>query len=286
VISVETVLGDHRNGDGTWNYLLEGDQRIGYLRITAFSRDTAADVQQVLQELTSKGLDGLILDLRFNPGGLLSAAVAISDMFISDGAIVSTEGRNTKPQVYEAHAEGTFEGFPIAVLVNGYSASASEILAACLQDHERGVVIGERTWGKGSVQNVIELEGGRSALKLTTASYKRPSGKNIHRFEGDDDDDDWGVLPTEGYAIKLNGEQTRRLIESRRERDIVRIRPQGSVADKAPPDKNPDAGEADAAESGDVQQGGSGFVDPQLQKAREYLQGLLAPAEAQAVSAE
>src|SRR5581483_5906566 len=92
------------------------------------------------------------------------------------------EGRNTEPRVWQAHPDDTFAGFPMAVLVNRFSASSSEIVAACLQDHKRAIVVGERTWGKGSVQNVVELEGGRSALKLTTASYKRPSGKNIHRF--------------------------------------------------------------------------------------------------------
>ena len=120
--------------------------------------------------------------MRYNPGGLLSSAVEMSDMFISSGVIVSTEGRNTKKRVWKAVRADTFQGFPMVVLVNKYSASASEIVAACLQDHGRAVVIGTRTWGKGSVQNVVELEDGKSALKLTTASYQRPSGKNIHRF--------------------------------------------------------------------------------------------------------
>jgi carboxyl-terminal processing protease len=92
----------------------------------------------------------------------------------------------------------------MVVLVNHYSASASEIVAACLQDHKRALIVGERTWGKGSVQNVIELEDGRSALKLTTASYRRPNGKNIHRFPGAKDTDEWGVMPDKGFEIKLN----------------------------------------------------------------------------------
>ena len=93
------------------------------------------------------------------------------------------------------------------VLVNRYSASASEIVAACLQDHQRAVVIGERTWGKGSVQNVIELENGRSALKLTTASYKRPNGKNIHRFPDAKETDEWGVMPDAGFEVKMSDEE-------------------------------------------------------------------------------
>ena len=109
----------------------------------------------------------------------------------------------------------------MVVLVNRYSASASEIVSACLQDHKRAVVIGERTWGKGSVQNVIELEGGKSALKLTTASYHRPNGKNIHRFPDAKESDEWGVMPDDGFEVKLNGCQTGRLIEHRRQRDIL-----------------------------------------------------------------
>ena len=92
----------------------------------------------------------------------------------------------------------------MAVLVNRYSASASEIVSACLQDHQRAVIIGERTWGKGSVQNVIELEDGKSALKLTTASYQRPNGQNIHRFPDAKETDEWGVMPNEGFEVRLS----------------------------------------------------------------------------------
>ena len=203
-IHIDTVLGDHRKADGTWEYMFDAKQRVGYVRVTAFSRDTAAELQRVLAQLQAAKLRGLILDLRFNPGGLLSAAIEVSDLFISEGRIVSTKGRNSPERVWDAHKEGTFAGFPMVVLVNRYSASASEIVAACLQDHKRAAIIGERTWGKGSVQNVIELEDGRSALKLTTASYRRPNGKNIHRFPDAKDTDEWGVMPDKGFEIKLN----------------------------------------------------------------------------------
>jgi carboxyl-terminal processing protease len=202
-IHIDTVLGDHRKADGAWEYMLDEKQHLGYVRLTAFSRDTAAELQRVLTQLQAAKLRGLILDLRFNPGGLLSAAIEVSDLFISEGRIVSTKGRNSPERTWDARKEGTFEGFPMVVLVNHYSASASEIVAACLQDHKRAVIVGERTWGKGSVQNVIELEDGRSALKLTTASYRRPNGKNIHRFPGAKESDEWGVMPDKGYEIKL-----------------------------------------------------------------------------------
>ena len=111
---------------------------------------------------------------------------------------------------------------PIVVLIDRYSASASEIVAACLQDQGRAVVVGERSWGKGTVQNVIPLENGRSALKLTTASYWRPNGQNIHRGLEDDDDDVWGVRPNEGFENRLTDEAFVELLEIRRARDAVK----------------------------------------------------------------
>jgi carboxyl-terminal processing protease len=233
--------------------------------------------------LQKTGLKGLILDLRFNPGGLLNSAIEVSDLFISSGRIVSTKGRNTPERVWDAQKEGTFEGFPMAILVNHYSASASEILSACLQDHERAVVIGERTWGKGSVQNVIELEGGKSALKLTTASYHRPSGKNIHRFPDSKDSDEWGVLPDSGYDLKLTNSQTERMVRDRRERDKLVGKHTKAAGEKpstpavpaaadAPKVETPPAGDAKADEAQTP-------VDPQLQKAVDYLTQALARAQ-------
>ena len=197
---------------------------------------------------------GLVLDLRFNPGGLLSSAIQVSDMFVAGGRIVSTEGRNVQPRVWDAHKRGTFEGFPVAVLVNQFSASASEIVSACLKDHGRAVIVGQRTWGKGSVQNVIEMEDGRSASKLTTAGYKRPNGKNIHRFPGAKDADDWGVRPSEGFQVKLSEGELGRLVDVRHRRDIV-----GAQQEKdSPAEDRP--------------------VDRQLEKALAYLDEQLAAA--------
>ncbi|MEK6234818.1 MAG: S41 family peptidase, partial [Planctomycetales bacterium] len=181
VIRIQTVLADSRKSNDNWDYMFDHEKKIGYIRVTGFSRETYNELRVALKELEGEELRGLIVDLRFNPGGLLDVAIKMCDLFVSEGKIVSTKGRNTKERKWEASKTGTFEGFPVAILVNRFSASASEIFAACLQDHNRAIVIGERTWGKGSVQNVIDLEEGKSALKLTTASYWRPSGKNIHR---------------------------------------------------------------------------------------------------------
>ena len=161
VIRIETILGHHRQQDNSWQYMYDPQLRIGYLRVTAFSDQTASELGQVLGQLQREGMRGLILDLRFNPGGLLSSAVAVSDLFLTQGLIVATQGRNVPTQSWQAVQEGTFDGFPMAVLVNRYTASASEIVAACLQDHGRAVIVGERTYGKGSVQQVVDLEAGR-----------------------------------------------------------------------------------------------------------------------------
>ena len=124
----------------------------------------------------------------------------------------------------------------MVVLVNRYSASASEIVAACLQDHHRAAIVGERTWGKGSVQNVIEMEEGRSAIKLTTAAYLRPSGKNIHRFPDAKETDEWGVTPDKGYVLKLDEDELYKLLDYRRDRDILRTpgaaKPKNGKAEK------------------------------------------------------
>lgn len=232
-IHIDTVLGDRRKNDGTWEFVFDPKQHIGYIRLTAFSRDTATELQRVLTQLQSEKLRGLILDLRFNPGGLLSAAIEVSDLFISEGRIVSTKGRNSPERTWDARKDGTFEGFPMVVLVNRYSASSSEIVAACLQDHKRAVIIGERTWGKGSVQNVVELEDGRSALKLTTASYRRPNGKNIHRFPNAKETDEWGVMPDASFDLRLSDAEMLALVQDRRTRDILQSPTANGVAAKA-----------------------------------------------------
>ncbi len=221
VIRVATVLGDTYKENSEWNFILDDENKIGYIRLTHFSRRSAQELKNALGTLKSQGVKGLILDLRYNPGGLLSQATRIADMFVESGKIVSTKGRNTRERVWTAKERGTFSSFPMAVLVNRYSASASEIVSACLQDHKRAAIVGERTWGKGSVQNVIELEGGSSALKLTTASYHRPSGKNIHRFPGAKKSDEWGVMPDEKFRVRFSGQEMGQYLKYRRQRDVL-----------------------------------------------------------------
>jgi carboxyl-terminal processing protease len=259
------------------------------------------ELTKVVDQLQKAGVRGLVLDLRNNPGGLLRSAVEVSSMFLPEGKrIVSTKGRNQKDDVYDARAPRSGlapqTSYPIAILLNRYSASASEIVAAALQDHARAVVVGERSYGKGSVQNVIPMENNTSALKLTTASYWRPSGKNIHRFPDAKDEDEWGVRPNDGYEVKLPDEERLEYYKWRRDRDIIR-RP-----GQAPPKKDeekvkesggpprepgvlprqPDRESPKAGEGGKKAKGP--FTDRVLEKALEYLRGEIrkagnAPAE-------
>jgi carboxyl-terminal processing protease len=224
-VRLRTVRGERRKADDTWDFMYDSQRKIGYIRITTFARHTVRELRAALEELVSQNVKGLILDLRSNPGGLLSAAIEVSDMFVDEGVIVSTTGRNVEERKWTAHKAGTYSSFPIAVLANRFSASASEIVAGCLQDHRRAVVIGQRTWGKGSVQNVLQLESGRSALKLTTAEYRRPSGQNIHRADDATDEDVWGIKPNEGLELKLSDVEAARLEQVRRTRDLLREPP-------------------------------------------------------------
>jgi carboxyl-terminal processing protease len=294
-IHVETVLGDHRNPDGVWNFMLDPEQRIAYVSLTAFSRDTAGELRKVLAALEKEKIRGLVLDLRFNPGGLLNSAVDVCRLFISTGRIVSTAGRNSPERVWEARKEGTFEGFRMAVLVNRYSASASEIVSACLQDHHRAVVVGERTWGKGSVQNVIELEHSdknvaRSVLKLTTAGYRRPNGKNIDRAPGAKAGDEWGVSPDKDLELKLDDAERSALyavMMDRRDGAMPAPQPQASkpeanTVETAPHPafkgaKRPSRGPGRGAQPRGPETQPS-FVDRQLQLALGYLTSELARA--------
>lgn len=202
VIKTDTVIGCKRNGNGTWDFFLDGKEKIGYVRITSFTENTAEEMRKAAKKLIDAGLRGLVIDLRGDPGGFLDQAVQVADMFIRSGVIVSTRGRyNQIFRVFTATEEGTLPDFPIAVLIDRDTASAGEIVAACLQDHGRAVVVGERSFGKGTIQELIELESKHGLLKLTTGTYWRPSEKDINRRKGDGENDDWGVRPDKGYEV-------------------------------------------------------------------------------------
>jgi carboxyl-terminal processing protease len=162
---------------------VEGDD-VGYIRMTQFNEQTTEGLKKAIADITAKvsndKLKGYVLDLRNNPGGLLDQAISVSDAFLQKGEIVSTRGRNAEEtQRFNARAGDLTNGKPVIVLINGGSASASEIVAGALQDHRRVTVIGTRSFGKGSVQTIIPLGSGNGALRLTTARYFTPSGRSI-----------------------------------------------------------------------------------------------------------
>lgn len=176
---------------------------IGYVRITQFSEPTAEALQKELDRLMEQHIRGLVLDLRNNPGGLLSAAIDISSKFLPrNEVIVSTQGRDEKDnQVYKARGRKRYLDFPMAILVNAGSASASEIVAGALKDHKRAVLIGEKTFGKGSVQSVLAMDEG-TAIRLTTAKYYTPSKEVIHE-RGIEPDIVVAIPPEDWRALQM-----------------------------------------------------------------------------------
>ncbi|MFQ6048092.1 MAG: S41 family peptidase [Phycisphaerae bacterium] len=221
VINLPSVKGWARRSDGSWDYMIDGQQKIGYIRIANFTPNTAGQLDQAVKQLREEGMRALILDLRFNPGGLLKNAVDVADRFLREGVIVETRGRWQRSERYVAKPDGTYPRFPLAVLVNGFSASAAEIVAGALRDHNRAIVIGERTFGKGSVQNVIELPEQDAAIKLTTAYYYLPNGELIHRTAAARKSGKWGVEPL--IEIKLSDQEIHQILESRRESNVLRV---------------------------------------------------------------
>jgi len=264
IIDTPSVLGDARDDNGNWQFRLVEDPRIGYVRIANFGSKTAEELAAAFHELEDEHIEALVIDVRDDPGGALSAAVEVTDLLLAEGQlIVTVRGRDdVLEESYFATGEGRFLDIPIVVLTNSETASASEILAASLQDHHRAVVVGERSYGKGTVQQVLPTEGGRSLLKLTAASYHRPSGKNIHRRSPETpEDEDWGVLPNEGLKVVLSDEEETRRREDRAARDHFGPgRPRDNAA----------AGTGDEDEtSGDKT--ARPAADRQLQRAVEYL---------------
>jgi carboxyl-terminal processing protease len=302
IINIPSVIGDRRKPDDQWDLLIDKDKKIGYIRVSGFNEHTADELRKALDQLKEDGGKSLVLDLRDDPGGLLSSAVEISDMFLEKGEIVSTKGRNTQPRRYVAQKDSPFEDpdFPMVVLVNQNSASASEILAAALQDHKRAVIVGQRSYGKGSVQNLIDLDGGNSILKLTVASYYRPSGENIHRFPHAKPTDKWGVSPNPGMDVKLSQRDFIAWYIARRDRDKEALARghRKAVEPKSPAETNKTAAkEAKPQEKTDdkkaqqekaqpksksAQTASGKFVDKQLDRALEVIRARMAELKAKA----
>jgi len=227
-IVTRTVRGLSRDGD-RWDHWLDRDAGIAYIRVGQFIDGTTAEVARTLRTLREEGLAALVLDLRFNGGGALGEAIAMSDLFLDGGTIVSVRQRSGDGRSWNATSGTTALGkdFPeiaLLVLVNSASASASEIVAGALQENERAVVLGTRTFGKGSVQEVRPLSRGQGTVKLTTASYHLPSGRNIDRAIAEaksEDRDKWGVDPDPGFHVPLTMAEQRLLFERRRQWEVI-----------------------------------------------------------------
>lgn len=222
LITLESVRGDRRLADGRWEWWLEGEPGLAYLRITQFGEQTDEEVAAVLTNLTTARLPrGIILDLRGNSGGLLESAVAVCDLFLEKGVIVTTcDHRRAAPAEQRSASPGAIlPDTPIVVLIDSFTASAAEIVAACLQDKKRAVLVGSRSYGKGTVQSLVPLGFGRGAVKLTTAEYRRPTGKSIERSVGMESNQEWGVVPDPGFAFTPTGKQLDRWHLWRRQRD-------------------------------------------------------------------
>ncbi|MEM8988337.1 MAG: S41 family peptidase [Pseudomonadota bacterium] len=235
---------------------IEGDD-IGYIRVTSFTEKTESGLKKAISDVKKElgpNMKGLVLDLRNNPGGLLDQAIAVSDAFLDRGEVVSTRGRNAgDTQRYNAGPGDMLEGTPVVVLINGGSASASEIVAGALQDRKRATILGVRSFGKGSVQTVIPLQGGiEGALRLTTARYYTPSGRSIQST---------GVEPD--IVVEM---PRRRSTERPKEEDLP-----GALESEGDAPSAGDASVAGSCEEGDCQ----------LERALKLLRGeVIAEAEA------
>jgi C-terminal peptidase prc len=222
-VEIETVLGIKRTASDSWDYVIDPENRICYVRILEFSNNTYRDLAVVMRRLAKEGgIKGFVLDLRFNPGGLLDSAVKISDLYIDDGLIVTIRPRTGPETSYIGKSGGDYLTFPMICLVNGYSASGSEIVSACLQDHGRAIIIGSRSYGKGSVQTIHAFPGTGGRLKLTTASFWRPNGKNLNKPSTQGrEEDEWGVTPDRGYVLNLPTKELNDLQDFMRDHEII-----------------------------------------------------------------
>ena len=204
VIQEDVVLGDRFDDDEKWIFTLKDNAEIGYIAIEQFIDSTGAQTKDALDELEKQGVTKVILDFRGNPGGFLPDAVAICNELLALGSpIVETRDKNGVSHQFEA-TKGARRRFKIAVLIDGESASASEIVSSALQDAGVAVVVGSRSYGKGTVQSIFELPFHSGALRMTTASFWRPSGRPIHRNHGAKQSDEWGVVPDLGYEVPVS----------------------------------------------------------------------------------
>ncbi len=254
-IVLKTIRGIDRLDDGRgeeWNYILDKDAGIAYVRLTGFQGESARELRRALEQARDQGMRGLILDLRGNPGGLLDVAIDIVSLFVEKGAeVVSTSGISERRERYETGGRAPFADLPLIVLINQASASASEILAGALQDHRRALVLGERSFGKGSVQRVMPLGPRTQArLKLTTALYYLPDGRSPHKLP---ESDKWGIEPD--WPIDLSPKEYGKVIDRENAAYIIKANGADDSSESSPESTNDalDALTDDSADDDDDQ---------------------------------
>jgi carboxyl-terminal processing protease len=217
-IVLRSVAGFARGKDQIWEYMLDREHKIGYLAVNQFGPRTADEIKEVVAGLQKADLKGLIVDLRFSPGGLLQAAYETAQLFLGEATVVTLRGRDGEDKAWKSDGTKKLGDFPLVVLAGEQTASATEVLAGALKDNNRAIVVGARTFGKGSVQTLLKLDGGEGAIRLTTAFYHSPSGRNIDRRPREKV---WGVDPTDGYFVPMTQEATEQLRARRRQHEIV-----------------------------------------------------------------
>lgn len=246
-IKIASVKGIERDDENPnrWDHWLDKGHGIGYVRLANFQKNSAEDLENVLSRLEAEGLKALVLDLRGNPGGLLESAWRISTLFLKAGdTVVSTKGRHrSENQNFYAPGDGAYADIPVTVLTDENSASASEIVAGAIRDNDRGLVVGARTFGKFSVQNLMNLGSSNAKLKITTAHYYLPSGVSLHR---DPTSEQWGVEPD--VSVRLVNKEKIKVYRLRRESErLGPERPEEGEDD----DEADKAGDKDAVDSDD-----------------------------------
>lgn len=208
----ETVMGISRREDNSWYYWLDRPGRIALIRISRFQKTTASDLQRVLTSLENDGLRGVILDLRWSPGGLLDSSADVMGLFLSKKKLCSIKSRGSKEHLINSKGECKYDKLPIVVLINGETSSSAELLAAAFQDYKRAPLIGQRTIGNGVVVNIQDVGQGNLAC-ITTAMFLRANGKPLLRFANSKEDDDWGVRPDPDLEMRLSPDLDRQLKE-------------------------------------------------------------------------
>ncbi|HEY7313975.1 MAG TPA: S41 family peptidase [Gemmataceae bacterium] len=195
----ESIFGVSRRDDNSWNYWLDPQRKIAHVRVGALVDATPDELSEIIAALREDGLRGLILDLRWCPGGLLKGSWRSAELFLGEGTIATINYRGQPEEVFRSVNDGKLTGFPIVVLINSDTIGGGELIAAALQDHHRAVLVGQRTYGKGNVQKLLGF--GSIGLKVTSGTILRPDGKTLHRFADSKPSDAWGVHPDREFRV-------------------------------------------------------------------------------------